>query len=164
MSVTVTGTATELDPDALTVPGTEQLPCGIDPEQESVTGPVNPPRKVAVTVGLAVPPGATETDCVDGDKLKSWPVPVSTSVSVVAPAVTENVVVRVPVSPDAGFSVAVNVQDEFAGMPALGEQGVVPPGWIVKSLVSVELVVNANVVLLAFVIVIVVGALVVPAS
>lgn len=97
--VTVTGTATGLEPDALTVPGTVQAPCGVEPGQASVTGPVNPPRKFDVTVGLAEAPGATETDCVFGEKLKSCPVPVRTTVGVEAFAVTENVVVSVPVSP-----------------------------------------------------------------
>lgn len=111
-----------------------------------------------------MPPGATETDCVDGDSSKSCPVPVRTTVCVELLAVNENVVVRVPVSPAAGLNVAVNVQDESAGTPALGEQGEVPPGWTVKSLVFEELVVNANGTLLELVTVIVVGALVVPSS
>ena len=106
MIVTGTVTDTELEPDAVMEPGTEQLPFGMEPVQESVTGPGKPPRKFAVTAtaGLIVAPGVVVTVSVDGEKLKSQPVPLSVAVCVFTPAVTEKVDVSAPVSPDAGLN------------------------------------------------------------
>lgn len=110
--------ATVTVPGALMLAGTVQLPFGMDPVQERVTGPTKPPRKFAVTVGLLVPPGAVDTVCVDGEKLKSHPVPLSVAVCVLAPAVTAKVDASAPMSPDAGLNVTLYVHVVFAGVVA----------------------------------------------
>ena len=75
--------------------GATQLPCGIVPEQVSVTEPVKPPTAPRVTVMLASVPAVVEA--VEGRvKLKSNPVPLKGTVCGVPAALSaiESVPVR----------------------------------------------------------------------
>ena len=94
--------------------GAEQLPCGIVPEQVSVTGPVKPPRAPIVTVTLPGVPGVIGT--LEGAvTLKSQPVPLKATVCglPVALSAMDRAAVRGSFTVELGAKLTVIVQVEL---------------------------------------------------
>lgn len=91
-----------------------QVPCGIEPVQESVTAPVKPPRPVTVT--LIVPLLPCFTVIGDAAMEKSHAVPLSVTVCGLPDALSAIVSVaeRLPVAPAGGVNVMLIEQVAFA--------------------------------------------------
>jgi hypothetical protein len=113
------------------VDGAVQLPCGIEPVQESVTAPVNPPRPVTVTVMLPLLPCLTVIGLALIVKSHAVPVKVTACGLPLALSAIESVAERLPVAPAGGVNVRLIKQVAFAARVAPFVQ--VDPDAIAKS-------------------------------